>query len=58
MSEPSAMPTDRPALHLRDVPELDRYEARLGDDPEMAALLDYRLMEKAIARIAPMWRVP
>ena len=49
MSDPSNLPADRPPLQLVDVRELDRYEARLGDDPELAALLDYRLMDKAIA---------
>lgn len=43
MSEPQPMPTERRELHVRDVPDLSRYEARLGDDPELAAILDYRL---------------
>jgi predicted GNAT family acetyltransferase len=49
MSQPSKMPSGRPDLHVRDAPEHDRYEARLGDSPELAALLDYRLMDKHIA---------
>ena len=49
MSEPSQLPLERAPMHLVDAPELDRYEARLGDDPELVALLDYRLMERVIA---------
>lgn len=43
MSEPQPMPTDRRPLHVRDVPDESRYEARLGDAPAMAGLLDYSL---------------
>ncbi len=43
MNEPLAMPTERPPLHVRDVPESRRYEATLGDDPALTALLDYSL---------------
>ncbi len=49
MSEPQQMPTERPPLHVRDVPAESRYEARLGDDPALAALIDYRLSERWIA---------
>lgn len=49
MSEPSQIPTDRPALHVRDVPADNRYEATLGEGTEPAAILDYRLMEHSIA---------
>ncbi len=35
--------SERPVLAVRDVPEHQRYEATLGDDPAMAALLDYEL---------------
>lgn len=45
MTEPQRMPTDRPPLHVRDVPAEQRYEARLGDDPTLAAIIDYRLGE-------------
>ena len=43
MSELQPLPTERPELHVRDVPDESRYEARLGDDPTLAALIDYRL---------------
>jgi uncharacterized protein len=51
MSEPSRLPVARAPLHLVDAVDLERYEARLGDDPELAALLDYRRMDGAIALI-------
>mgnify|MGYP001818746305 FL=1 len=51
MSEPQPMPTDRPPLHVRDVPDASRYEARLGEDPALAALIDYRLTDRFIALV-------
>jgi predicted GNAT family acetyltransferase len=48
MSEPDPMPTDLPALHLSDHPERSRYEATLGDDPTLAALLDYVMFDGRI----------
>lgn len=49
MTEPSHIPTDRPPLVVRDVPEQARYEARLGVDGEMAAILEYKLSDLWIA---------
>jgi predicted GNAT family acetyltransferase len=49
MSEPSQIPTDRQPLRVRDVHEQSRYEARLGEDTQLAAFLDYRLMERSMA---------
>jgi hypothetical protein len=49
MTEPQPMPTERAPLHVRDVPDRSRYEARVGDDPALAALIDYRLGERWIA---------
>ena len=49
MNEPLAMPTERPPLHVRDVPESGRYEATLGGDPALASLLDYSLGKGWIA---------
>ena len=43
MSEPQQMPAARPDLHVLDVPDLERYEARLGDERVLAGLIDYRL---------------
>jgi predicted GNAT family acetyltransferase len=43
MNEPQQMPAARPELHVLDVPDLGRYEARLGPERELAGLLDYRL---------------
>lgn len=51
MSEPASMPTGRPTLHVRNTPERRRYEATLGDDPELAALLDYVLSADRIALV-------
>lgn len=48
MSEPQQMPPARPDLHVLDVPDLDRYEARLGDERALAGLIDYRLSEDFI----------
>ena len=48
MSEPQRMPAARPDLHVLDVPDLGRYEARLGDARELAGLVDYRLAEEFI----------
>jgi len=45
MSEPQPMPSGRPSLHVVDAPSASRYEARVGDDPALAALLDYRLRD-------------
>ncbi len=39
--EPGHIPTDRSALHLADVEERQRYEARLGDGGPLAALISY-----------------
>lgn len=49
MSEPRPIPTDLPPLHLSDHPERSRYEATLGDDPTLAALLDYTMLDGRIA---------
>jgi predicted GNAT family acetyltransferase len=43
MSEPQRMPTERSALHVRDVPEHARFEATVGADGELAGFLEYRL---------------
>lgn len=51
MSEPQPMPMDRPPLHVRDVPSRQRYEATLGEDPTLAAILDYRLREHFIVLV-------
>ena len=51
MSEPRPIPTDRPELHVLDVPELERYEARLGDGGTLAGLIDYRVGESWIALV-------
>lgn len=51
MSEPQAMPAERPPLHVRDVPDLERYEARLGDDDTLAGLIDYRVGDGWIALV-------
>lgn len=48
MSEPQTMHPERPELHVLDVPHLERYEARLGDERELAGLLDYRLSDDFI----------
>ena len=48
MSEPQQMPSARSDLHVLDVPDLERYEARLGDERELAGLLDYRLRDDFI----------
>jgi predicted GNAT family acetyltransferase len=37
------MPTERPALHVRDVPDRQRFEASLGEDGRLAAILEYHL---------------
>jgi hypothetical protein len=42
MSEQQPTPLERAPLHVRDVPERDRYEATVGEDPALAALLEYR----------------
>ena len=49
MDEPSHIPAARPAVHVRDVPERQRFEAMVGPDGELAAFLDYRLSELWIA---------
>ncbi len=43
------MPTDTEPLNLRDVPEASRYEATLGASGQLAALLEYRLLDGSIA---------
>ena len=48
MSEPQQMPPARSDLHVLDVPDLERYEARLGDERKLAGLLDYRLRDDFI----------
>lgn len=49
MTEPSHIPSQRPPLLVSDVPEHTRYEARLGDDGGLAALLEYKLSDLWIA---------
>lgn len=44
MSEPQQIPV-RPVLHVLDVPDVERYEARLGDEQELAGIVDYRLRD-------------
>ncbi len=51
MSEPQKMPTERPELHVRDAPERQRYEATLGDDQKLAAVLAYRRGDEWIALV-------
>jgi len=48
MSEPQQMRPVRPELHVRDVPDRERYEALLGDDRELGGLIDYRLADDFI----------
>jgi hypothetical protein len=48
MSEPTPLPSEREPLHVRDARERSRYEAYLGDDPALAALLDYRLTSSGL----------
>lgn len=43
MTEPQRMPRRRPELHVLDVPDLERFEARLGEARELAGIIDYRL---------------
>ena len=43
MSEPRPVLSERPELHVLDVPDLERYEARLGDERILAGLIDYRV---------------
>jgi len=52
MSDPVPMPTERPPLHVRDVPENSRYEATLGDDAALAGLLSYTLSNDLITLIS------
>ena len=40
-SEPGHIPVSRPALHVDDVAEINRYEARLAEDGPLAALVSY-----------------
>lgn len=49
MSEPRHIPAERPPLVVVDVPERHRYEARLGEDGELAAVLEYSPSELWIA---------
>lgn len=51
MSEPQPMPPTRPDLHVLDVPDLERYEARLGDERVLAGIIDYRLRDDFIALV-------
>jgi predicted GNAT family acetyltransferase len=48
VSEPQQMPRARPQLHVLDVSDLERYEARLGEERELAGLVDYRLADDFI----------
>ena len=48
MSEPQPMPSARPELHVLDVPDLERFEARLGEARELAGIIDYRLNQDFI----------
>lgn len=50
MAEPQPMPSER-ELHVRDVPGKSRYEARLGDDATLAALIDYRQGDRWMALV-------
>jgi predicted GNAT family acetyltransferase len=43
MPEPQQMPPQRPEVHVLDVPDVERYEARLGEERVLAGLVDYRL---------------
>jgi len=51
MSDPVPMPTERPPVHVRDVPERSRYEATLGDDATPAGLLGYTLSNDWMALV-------
>ena len=48
MSEPQQMPPARPDLHVLDMPDLERFEARLGEERVLAGLIDYRLGQEFI----------
>lgn len=48
MSEPTRLPTDVEPLQLRDVAEASRYEARLAGSTQLAAILEYRLLDRSI----------
>ncbi|MEX1294687.1 MAG: GNAT family N-acetyltransferase [Candidatus Limnocylindrales bacterium] len=48
MSEPQPMPPERPELRVLDVPDLERFEARLGRERALAGLIDYRLADDYI----------
>ena len=47
MTEPQQMPVARPELRVLDVPDLERFEARLGGG-ELAGVVDYRLSDDFI----------
>jgi predicted GNAT family acetyltransferase len=49
MSEPGRLPTDAGQLLVEDVPEESRYEARLDGSSQLAAIIEYRLLEGSIA---------
>lgn len=49
MSEPPSLPVDRAPLHVVDAPDARRYEARVGDDASIAAILTYRRSDESIA---------
>jgi predicted GNAT family acetyltransferase len=51
MSEPQQMPPARLDLHVLDVPDLERFEARLGEERELAGLIDYRSGEDFIVLV-------
>jgi hypothetical protein len=51
MDEPQQMPPGRPELHVLDVSDLERYEARLGEERTLAGLLDYRLSNEWVALV-------
>lgn len=48
MSEPQQMHPAGLELHVLEVPDHDRFEARLGDELELAGLIDYRLADDFI----------
>jgi predicted GNAT family acetyltransferase len=47
--EPQPLPTGDPPLRLHDDRDQARYEARIGDEGHLAALLDYRMTSEGIA---------
>jgi predicted GNAT family acetyltransferase len=47
--QPTRLPTDRPALDVRDAPERHRYEARLSETGRLAGLISYERSETWVA---------